>query len=86
MLLCPFVQKTASELSFTPLQSILFAEVTLDVTNCSEVHQVEKVLSERLEKLSASCPQLIDLTLTSRDQKSSNGIRAAAVRNRFYRQ
>lgn len=68
---CYYVRlsKTASELSFTPLQSILFAEVTLDVTNCSEVHQVEKVLSERLEKLSASCPQLIDLTLTSRDQK-----------------
>lgn len=59
--------KTGSERTFLPLQALLFESLEVDVSACTEIHQVETILSKQLQSISGKTPQLIDLKLTSVD-------------------
>ncbi|WP_249870182.1 metallophosphoesterase family protein [Oceanobacillus saliphilus] len=53
-----------AELSFIPLQAIQFHSLTIDISECEEIHHVEKhILNAFIESES---PQLMDITLESK--------------------
>lgn len=57
--------KTDRKLSFIPLHSISFQPLTVDVSECKEVHQVEAAIQHHLKQIETKNAQLIDLTLTA---------------------
>jgi len=57
--------KTSCDLSFIPTHTILFHPLTVDVSECTEVHQTEAVIEKALSQVNNRTPQLIDLTLRS---------------------
>lgn len=63
---CYYVRlsKRETELTFIPLQSILFTEATVDLSSCNEIHQAEQMISERLKAIRINEPQLIELTIS----------------------
>lgn len=52
-----------SDISFIPLQAIMFASLNIDISNCEEIHQVEAKVQQALHMNEA--PTLIDLDLYS---------------------
>lgn len=62
---CYYVKlsKTNIEHSFIPLQAILFTPLTVDVSSCNKVFQLESIIQSSLEKQLEKSPQLIDLHL-----------------------
>lgn len=62
---CYYVKltKTKTELSFIPLQAITFNALTVDVSECTEVYQLEPTIQRALAKQSKDTPQLLDITL-----------------------
>jgi len=59
---------TQSEVNFLPLAAIQFSEMTVDVTTCERVHELEQKIQDALHDHSAAVPQLIDLKLISDNQ------------------
>ncbi|MFD2042781.1 exonuclease SbcCD subunit D [Ornithinibacillus salinisoli] len=56
--------ETECQADFIPLQAIQFQPITIDVTQCKEVHQLEGYIRKNLEvKHSGNTPKLIDLTI-----------------------
>ncbi|WP_163971346.1 metallophosphoesterase family protein [Oceanobacillus halotolerans] len=61
--------QSAADLSFVPLHTIEFKEVELDVSECTEVYQLETFLQQKLQELLPdTTSQFIYLTLTSDHQ------------------
>lgn len=62
---CYYVKltKTKTELSFIPLQAITFNALTIDVSDCTEVYQLETAIQDVLTKKLKDTPQLFDVTL-----------------------
>ncbi|MFS0671916.1 metallophosphoesterase family protein [Ornithinibacillus sp. 179-J 7C1 HS] len=52
-------------LEFIPLHAILYSQVTVDITNCEAIHQVEQVIIEQLKDIDAGSPQLLDMKIYS---------------------
>lgn len=71
---CYLVQLTSShtELNFIPLQAITFQALTIDVSHCDEVFQLEREILQEVEKLTRLQPQLLDLTLTANHKDLKN--------------
>jgi DNA repair protein SbcD/Mre11 len=57
------IQGTSAE--FIPLQAIQFTNVTLDVSDCEQIHDLVAIAKDNLVQKQSNGPQLIDLTLTS---------------------
>lgn len=59
-------QTGASSVSFIPLQAIRFHTITVDVSDCTEIHQLENEIQQALKtSKEMPGPQLIQLHLTS---------------------
>lgn len=56
------LSETGTEMSFIPLHAIQFKALSIDVSECAEVHQIE---ARMLAGMNATVPELIDLTLVS---------------------
>ncbi|WP_067729820.1 metallophosphoesterase family protein [Oceanobacillus damuensis] len=61
------LNKHHAELSFVPLQSIQFNSITLDVSECEQIHDLEKLILDGLTE--KEFPQLLDMTLVSNDKR-----------------
>jgi len=61
--------ETGSTLTFLPLQSIIFNTLTLDISKCKSVDQLEDMLKKHIDKHLKNSPQLIDLTLHSKEEQ-----------------
>lgn len=60
------LSQSKTELSFVQLDAIEFRSLTIDVTACQTLHQLETMIQKELkEQCRVSKPLLIDLTLTS---------------------
>lgn len=57
--------ETESQLTFIPLQSILFTTETLDVSSCEDINQLETKLKSFLEQQLENSPKLLYLYLKS---------------------
>lgn len=57
------------DMSFIPLHAIAFSQLTVDVSRCEEVHQIENYIQTALRAVSKDTPQLLDLTLTSNNSE-----------------
>lgn len=57
--------ETGIEMLFIPLQAIQFNTLSIDVSTCEEVHQLEAEIQTILDTVQYSAPQLLDLTLVS---------------------
>lgn len=64
---CYYVElsETGANYSFIPLQSIRFETLTVDISDCTEAHQLEEVLQRKLQTLDMSDPQLMMLSLST---------------------
>lgn len=60
--------ETENDISFIPTQALQFNELTVDVSDCQEVHQIENKIQGKLRNQTTT-PQLIDLILTSDNQQ-----------------
>ena len=60
--------ETGSTLTFLPLQSIIFNNIILDVSNYKSVDQLENLLKKHINEHLKNSPQLIDLTLQSKEE------------------
>ena len=65
--------ETDSELSFIPLQSILFNTFTVDVSHCSNITQLEMTLKTHMDKQLTNFPQLVHLTLLNEREEDFQG-------------
>lgn len=63
--------ETGADLSFIPLQSIIFSPLSLDVSDCKNIDQLEKYIKNHLEQQLKNSPQLIDLSLRSSENQLS---------------
>ena len=63
--------ETGADLSFIPLQSIIFSPLSLDVSGCKNIDQLEKYIKNHLEQQLKNSPQLIDLSLRSSENQLS---------------
>ncbi|RDW19882.1 metallophosphoesterase family protein [Oceanobacillus chungangensis] len=61
--------ESKTEMSFIPLQAIEFKSLTIDVSDCQTVDQIEAIIQEDLQQQEPTTPQLINLTLTSHQAK-----------------
>ncbi|MBY7143031.1 DNA repair exonuclease [Virgibacillus sp. NKC19-3] len=61
--------ETGADMTFIPLQAIRFHILTVDVSMCNEIHQIENKIQEALKNCVCSTPMLIDLTLTGDNSK-----------------
>lgn len=59
------LSEVGTEMSFIPLHAIQFRTLTVDVTACVEVHQLESCIQSMMDPVYVSNPQLLDLTLVS---------------------
>ncbi|MFC4024531.1 exonuclease SbcCD subunit D [Oceanobacillus longus] len=57
------LDEQGSELSFIPLQAIQFKALTIDVSACEQIHELEKHILKTL--IDTDYPQLLDVTLKS---------------------
>lgn len=64
---CYYVQlsEVSTEMTFIPLQALTFSSLTVDLSSCQEIHQVEKHIQHALAENKATKPTLFDLTLLS---------------------
>ncbi|WP_164215075.1 DNA repair exonuclease [Virgibacillus sp. YIM 98842] len=64
---CYHVVMTENEVSmeFIPLQAIQFLSVEIDVSSLKEIHQLEKTIHDKLNKMKLTQPMLVDLSLCS---------------------
>ncbi|MEN2767728.1 metallophosphoesterase family protein [Ornithinibacillus xuwenensis] len=64
---CYYVEMSESEAeaSFIPLQVIQYNSITIDLSACKAIHDIEQVIKDNLAALEAPVPQLVDLTLHS---------------------
>src|SRR5699024_8241575 len=64
---CYYVKlsNTGANISFIPLQSLLFTPLQVDVSTLTTIHQLESAINQMLNQRLESSPQLIDLTLQS---------------------
>ena len=62
---CYYVEMAEGKqtVEFIPLQAIEYMQLTIDVSNCETIHQVELVITEELRNLHSTVPQLLDVTL-----------------------
>lgn len=62
---CYYVKLSGAsiERSFIPLQAILFTPLTVDVSSCTKIYQLEAAIQKGLDEHTFDSPQLIDLTL-----------------------
>lgn len=68
---CYYVKlsETDTEISFIPLQSIIFTSIWIDISSCQEIHQVERKIQQILTgKQEKSMRTLVDLHLTSENE------------------
>lgn len=56
---------TNTEISFVSLEAIQFQNITVDVSNCMEIHQLETKIQDVIVSSKRTVPQLIHLQLTS---------------------
>lgn len=63
--------ETGADLSFIPLQSIIFSPLSLDVSDCKNIDQLEKYIKNHLEQQLKNSPQLIELSLRSSENQLS---------------
>lgn len=59
------LSETETTLNFIPLQALQFQAITIDISTCDEIHQLEKKIISQMKQLETARPQLIDLTLKS---------------------
>lgn len=59
------LSKTDAKISFVPLQSLQFNSLTIDVSLCNEIHQLENKIQDVIRNQEATTAQLIDLVLVS---------------------
>lgn len=59
------LSETDAALDFIPLQAIAFQQVTIDVSTCDEIHQLERKIITNLMQQQSMTPKLIDLMLIS---------------------
>ncbi len=63
------LSETNTELTFIPLQALQFTNVTIDVSTCTEVNQLERLIYDEIQhQYEQTTPQFIDLTLVSYQQ------------------
>lgn len=63
------LSETNTDLTFIPLQALQFTNITIDVSSCSEVNQLEKLIYDEIKhQYEQTTPQFIDLTLVSHQQ------------------
>ncbi|MFA1819083.1 exonuclease SbcCD subunit D [Virgibacillus oceani] len=64
---CYYVVMAENDVSmdFIPLQAIQFLPIGIDVSSIKEIHQLERLIFEELNKLSLTEPALLDLSLIS---------------------
>lgn len=60
-----------TELTFIPLQAIQFEALSIDVSACDEIHQLEVEIVKQLKQEKRITPRLIDLTLSSNQSNLS---------------
>ncbi|ASK60878.1 DNA repair exonuclease [Virgibacillus phasianinus] len=58
----------AADVTFIPLQAIQFNRLTVDVSDCTEPHVMEKVIQHTIEEQSYQVPQLLFVELKGRGQ------------------
>lgn len=56
------ISEIDTEVSFIPLQAIIFKSIQVDISTCTNIHQVEKTIQQ---SLTSNQPMLIDLYLRS---------------------
>lgn len=61
------LSKTTVDLEFVPLQSILFQQLTIDLTNCQSIHEIEPLILEKVKKEQSA--QLIHIEFTGQTKK-----------------
>ncbi|WP_373895631.1 exonuclease SbcCD subunit D [Virgibacillus sp. CBA3643] len=61
--------ETDADMTFIPLQAIQFHPLTIDVSMCEEIHQIENKIQDEMTDLISTTPMLIDLTLTGDNPK-----------------
>ena len=55
-----------TDLTFIPLQALQFSDITIDVSNCTVVNQLENLIYDQVQhQYQQTTPQFIDLTLVS---------------------
>lgn len=60
--------ETENKISFIPTQAINFIDLTIDVSLCKEVHDLESKIQKSIENEEIITPQLINLNLKSNNQ------------------
>src|SRR5690625_1316560 len=64
------LSEVSTDLTFIPLQALQFSDITIDVSNCTGVNQLESLIHDQVQhQYQQTTPQFIDLTLVS-DQQS----------------
>ncbi|GAB3060612.1 metallophosphoesterase family protein [Virgibacillus ainsalahensis] len=63
------LSETNTELTFVPLQEIQFHAVTVDVSSCEEIHQLEHHIQMATDADTNTVPMMIQLTMTSDNPK-----------------
>lgn len=61
--------ETEQDISFIPAQALQFNNLTIDVSACKEIHQLETKIHDEIKELRVTTPQLIDLVLTSDNKR-----------------
>ncbi|WP_096270366.1 metallophosphoesterase family protein [Paucisalibacillus globulus] len=51
---------------FIALQAIEYNQMTVNISNCETIHQVEQAITEEIRNLNPMVPQLLDVTLQSK--------------------
>lgn len=71
---CYYVEltETTSHMTFIPLQAIQFRNMTIDVSMCNEVHELEDKIHSEINQHKAIMPQLIELNLMSNHHNLKN--------------
>ncbi len=59
------LSEKGTELTFLPLQSILFRKLSVDISGCEEAHELERVILQKVEDTKEQTgPELVHLLLT----------------------
>lgn len=64
--------ETENEITFIPTQAIKFVDLTVDISLCEEVHDLESKIHDEIQHERIKTPQLISLNLTSDNQNLTN--------------
>lgn len=64
--------KTKTNLTFIPLHALEINTMTMDVSECKEIHDLESIIQKRMKQTTTLTPQLIELILQGENDPLEN--------------